>query len=69
MSRQQSIPKFSEDEQRIIDLAMRIESHKFQGGWCHRACLMWAKHVIAADDGKEAIVRERAGITDSDATE
>ena len=51
VSNQQSIPRFSESEQELIDAAMEIECIRTQGVWVHRAALMHAKSVIANDSG------------------
>lgn len=51
MAKQQSIPDFDDDEQKLIDLAMKIEGIRTQGVWVRRAALMWARRVVALDAG------------------
>lgn len=56
VSNQQSIPRFSEAEQKLIDAAMEIDCIRTQGMWVHRAALMHAKLVIADDAGITQLV-------------
>lgn len=55
-AKQQSIPDFSSDEQRLVDEAMQIERIRTQGMWTKRAALMWATLVIAENQGMTAAV-------------
>ncbi len=61
MAKQQSIPDFDEDEQKLIDEAMRIDHIKTQGVWVRRAALMWATKVVADDLGLTAKVDKAVG--------
>ena len=57
--KQQSVPKFTEPEQAIIDVAMKVSEFKTQGAFVRWAALMYAKQLIAQDGGAEELVRER----------
>jgi len=61
MAKQQSIPEFDEDEQKLIDEAMRIDHIRTQGVWVRRAALMWATKVVAEDLGLTAKVDKAVG--------
>jgi hypothetical protein len=61
MAKQQSIPEFDEDEQKLIDEAMRIDHIKTQGVWVRRAAMMWATKVVADDLGLTAKVDKAVG--------
>ena len=49
--KQQSIPEFDDDEQRLIEQAMKIDAIRAQGVWVRSAAVKWARHVIAMDAG------------------
>jgi len=55
-SRQQSIPDFNDEEQKLVNEAMRIERINTQGMWVRRAALMWAAKIVAEDRGITAMV-------------
>ena len=50
-AKQRAIRQFSDEEQKLIDAAMRIESIKSEPQWVARAAVMWARQVIAQDAG------------------
>lgn len=50
-AKQRAIRQFTEEEQRLIDEAMRIECINSEPQWVTRAALMWARRVIALDAG------------------
>ena len=49
--KQQSIPAFDDDEQSLIDQAMKIDAIRTQGVWVRMAAVKWARMVIAEDAG------------------
>ena len=51
MAKQQSIPAFDDDEQALIDEAMKIDAIRTQGVWVRMAAVKWARMVIAEDAG------------------
>lgn len=55
-TRQQSIPKFTETERKLVQTAMKIECIRSQGMWVHRAALLHARRVVVEDAGNTAIV-------------
>ena len=59
--KQQSIPRFDDEEQALIDEAMKIDAIRTQGIWVRMAALKWARMVIAQDAGLlQKIEQERA---------
>ena len=59
--KQQSIPQFDDEEQALIEEAMKIDAIRTQGIWVRMAAVKWARTVIAQDAGLlQQIEHERA---------
>jgi hypothetical protein len=48
---QQSVRKFTDEERKLVDVAMRIDAMDSDAQWVTRAAVMWARKVIADDAG------------------